>query len=332
MNTFSSNKILSSPQLSSGFSLVEMMLSITIGLMIIAALSGVLISNANSSKTNDRTAELQSNGRFALSHLQAELRLAGYRGYTPRAPESTAWTTPTINNECGTAGAFVKNIRQSVWGADNNPFATSCISTGYNDTSNSDVLVIRHVAEQPTLAASAVSTAPNMVFLRTSYNNAAVMKGDSLPTEVIGTDNFELKNFVYYIGSDDANANNPALRRVALTSICTGGITPPCMIDEMVVSGIEQLQVQYGVANGANIQYFNAGAITGGHSATAATDWDKVTAVRIWLLARNSRVENGYTNNNTYTMGDIVYTPPAGTESIRRQLFTTVIQLRNFRN
>ena len=59
-----------------GFSLVEMMVSITIGLMIIAALTGVLASNSRSSKTNDRTAELQSNGRYALDHLKRELRHA----------------------------------------------------------------------------------------------------------------------------------------------------------------------------------------------------------------------------------------------------------------
>jgi len=62
-----------------GFSLVEMMISIAIGLLIVAALIGVLTSNSRSSKTNDRSTELQSNGRYALDHLKRGIRQAGYR-------------------------------------------------------------------------------------------------------------------------------------------------------------------------------------------------------------------------------------------------------------
>lgn len=307
-----------------GFSMVEMMISITIGLMIVAAMVGVLTTNANNAKTNDRTAELQSNGLFALNHLQNELRLAGYRGYTPRAPESSSWTSPAITNECGTAGNFVKNIRQAVWGGnDSNPFSASCIPVAnYN---SSDVLVIRHAATTATLAANTIATS---AYLRSSYNSAAVMSGALAAgtTNPAGTEIFALQAYAYYIGHDDSNAAIPALRRVALNG--------NAMNDEMVVSGIEQLQVQYGIANGVSpnstVQYFNANGISGDHSATGATDWDKVTSVRIWLLARNAKIENGYVNSTTYTMGDVNYTAPG--DSFRRQLFTSVVQLRNFRN
>jgi type IV pilus assembly protein PilW len=308
-----------------GFSLVEMMISITIGLMIVAALVGVLSSNSRGSKSNDRTAELQSNGRFALSHLQNELRLAGYRGYTPLAPESGGWTTPAITNECGTAGSFVKNIRQSVWGGnDSNPFPANCIPiANYNTPISSDVLVIRHAAETPVLAASTVA---NTTYLRSSYNNALVMSGAALPAQVTtGTENFELKEYVYFIGQGDCAGGGttsiPALCRIALQG--------NAMNPELVVSGIEQLQVQYSIATGSNIQYFDANGISGSHSATGATDWDKVTSIRIWLLARNSNSENGYSNTTSYVMGDQTYTV---NDSFRRQLFTSVVQLRNFRN
>lgn len=304
-----------------GFSLVEMMISIAIGLVIVAALVGVLVSNSSSSKSNDKTAELQSNGRFALNHLQHELRLAGYRGYTARAPESGGWTTPTITNECGTAGSFVKNIRQGVWGSnDSNPFAANCIpSTDYNSNVNSDVLVIRHAANSPILAANAVV---NNIYLRTSYSGASLMQGLALPAAAVaGTANYAMQEYVYYIGKDDADATVPALRRVALTG--------NAMQSEMVVSGIEQIQFQFGITNVGNTQYFNANAITGDHSATGATTWDQVNSVRIWILARNTKPESGYINNNPYIMGNITYGPK--NDGYRRQLFTAVAQLRNFR-
>lgn len=155
-----------------GFTLIEMMISLTIGLVIVAALVGVLVSNSQSAKTNDRTAELQSNGRYALDHLKRELHHAGYRGYTPVAPQSGAWVT-AITGECGAPTAplgFVKNVRQAVWGAnDNNPFAGDCLSAAnakYDNNINSDVLVIRHSSGTPTLAANAVA---NTLYLRSSY-------------------------------------------------------------------------------------------------------------------------------------------------------------------
>jgi type IV pilus assembly protein PilW len=328
------------PLAQQGFSLVEMMISITIGLMIVAALIGVLTTNANNAKTNDRTAELQSNGLFALNHLQNELRLAGYRGYTPRAPESSSWTSPAITNECGTAGNFVKNIRQAVWGGnDSNPFSASCIPAA--SYINGDVLVIRHAATSSTLAAATIASS---AYLRSSYNSASVMSGAVAAgtTNPAGTEIFALRTYAYYIGADDSNAAIPALRRIALKEsgdICRiNGVdttlTTSKMCDEMVVSGIEQMQVQYGVSNGvppnATVQYFNGNGISGDHSATGATDWDKVTSVRIWLLARNAKIENGYVNSTTYPMGDSNFTAPG--DSFRRQLFTSVVQLRNFRN
>ncbi|HZW24216.1 MAG TPA: PilW family protein [Gallionella sp.] len=313
-----------------GFTLIEMMVSIAIGLLVVAALTGVLVSNSRSSKTNERTSELQSNGRYALDQLKRELHHAGYRGYTPVAPESAGWTTPTITNECGVAGSFAKNFRQRVWGSNDingdtsdNPFSGNCISgvSVPRTYRQGDVLVIRRAAGTPTLTANADA---NMIYLRSSYSHIDMLQGSALPATVIaGTENFALQVYVYYIGSDDNNSAVPALRRIALVG--------NAMVDEMMVSGIEQMQFEYGVTNtDGTTRYFTANNISGSHSATGATDWDKVSSVRIWLLARNSQAENGYSNTNTYTLSNRLYGPV--NDSFRRQVFTTVVQLRNFRN
>jgi len=303
----------------SGFSLIEMMISITIGLLIVAALVGVLTSNARNAKTNDRTAELQSNGRFALDHLKRELHHAGYRAYTWAEP-NTPSTLPAITGECtdgGAAGTFVSNIRQGVWGAnDTNPFTANCIPAA--NRVRGDVLVIRRGA-----FAAATSLTANTVYFRSSYAMGEVFQGTVVPAGVTGTPitTIALQEYVYYIGNDDLNATLPALRRVALQADGT-------MLDELVVSGIEEMQVQYGRYDTAqNTQYFDADAITGTATDAAQTQWDDVNSVRIWLLARNSTAETGYTNTNSYAMGDITY--PAQNDNFRRQLFTAVVQLRN---
>lgn len=305
-----------------GFSLVEMMISITIGLAIVAALTGVLASNSRSSKTNERTAELQSNGRYALDHLKRELRHAGYRGYTWAEPTNPPTMPVAVTNppgsvtECGGAGSgFVQNIRQGIWGAnDSNPFSGDCLGSGY---SLGDVLVTRRMASQP-----ATTLVANTFYFQSTYSNGEIFQGSLVPAAVTGTPiaSFAVQEYVYYIGSDNNDATVPALRRVALQS-------DGSMVDEMVVSGIEHLQMQYGIATtDLNTQYYDANAITGASTDANPNDWDNVHSVRIWLLARNAKAENGYANTNSYVMGDQTYTV---NDSFRRQLFTTVVQLRN---
>lgn len=305
-----------------GFSLVEMMVSITIGMMIIVALLGVLSSNAKSSKTSERTSELQTNGRYALDHLKRELRHAGYRGYTwaeqtaPAAAIGLSYPAGSVN-ECGGAG-FAQNVGQGIWGAnDNNPFDADCLNNSYL---RGDVLVIRRVASRPTPDAS---LSASTIYQRSTYSAAVVFKGTTLPATITGTPiaTFAVQVFVYYIGVDDNDDTLPALRRVSLQA-------DGSMMDEMVVKGIEQLQVQYGIAtDDQNQQYWNANSIAGDSLNAAASDWNNVNSVRIWLLARNSSQEAGYVNTDSYAMGDVVYGPT--NDRFRRQLFTSVVQLRN---
>ena len=50
-----------------------------------------------------------------------------------------------------------------------------------------------------------------------------------------------------------------------------------------------------------------------------------MVAVRLWLLARSTDAEGGYSNTSTYTMGDQTVTASDG---FQRQLFPLVVQIR----
>jgi len=63
-----------------GFSLVELMVAITIGLIILVAVSGIFITSKKSYNVQDRLARLQENARFAMQYLMKDLRMAGYYG------------------------------------------------------------------------------------------------------------------------------------------------------------------------------------------------------------------------------------------------------------
>jgi type IV pilus assembly protein PilW len=320
------------PGKQAGFTLIEMMVSITIGLGILAGLVGVLSVNSSNSRTNDRSSELITNGRYALNTMKQEVRQAGFRGYTWADP-MTPGALGTLTNECletgATAGSFVSNIHQGIWGANNtNPFSDSCIPDASFADGN-DVLVVRRLAAIP-----ATTLRANTVYFQSSYSVGQIFRSTTSPVAApVFPDSptplatFAVETYVYYISPFTVSANEnplvPALFRVALQS-------DGSMDRELVASGIEHMQVQYGeVIPGVSPtnQFFNT--MAGASTAIASTPWDSVNSVRIWLLARNETAEPGYTNTNSYAMGDQTYDFSAAPDGFRRQLFTTVVQLRN---
>lgn len=317
----------------SGFTLIEMMISITIGLGILAGLVGVLVSTSGNSKSNDRTSELMTNGRYALNSIKQEMRQGGFRGYTWAEPSTPGpWVAPTagcVGAEPGaTVGAFVSNIRQGIWGADNsNPFAGvgNCIPDA-DYAAGTDVVVVRRLAGSPITGAALANT----VYFQSSYNQGQVFRGAVVPV-FTGTAtplaSFAIQEYVYFIRpwtvSATENPQIPALCRVALQANGT-------MATELVASGIERMQVQYGsLSTIPDMQYNNT--LNGTSSDSPVTNpsyqWDEVDLVRIWLLARNTTAEPGYVNSTSYSMGNAPdYVPNDG---FRRQMFTTVVQVRN---
>jgi len=327
------------------------MISITLGLIIIAGLLTVFLNSSASSKTNERTAEVQSNGRFAIGTLKADIRAAGFKGYSWADPNIPSTTLTPITNEClptgATAGSFVANIRQGIWGTnDSNPFSANCIPTSHY--ARGDVLVIRKLSATPVTTLD-----ENRIYFRSNYSAGEVFREKSTNTVcpspisayaapfnkapcIFGGAGSNLLNFpieihVYFIRPFTDSANEvpltPALCRVILRADGT-------MAEEVVATGIEDMRVQYGrMLTNQTVQYFEADAINGSATETGITEWDDVNSVRIWLLARNSNTEPGYANTTVYPMGSSTFprdpTASPNGDGFRRQLFNTVVQLRN---
>jgi type IV pilus assembly protein PilW len=307
------------------------MVAVTIGLALVAGLAGVLASTSSSSRTTDRTSEIQSNGIYALNSIKQELRQAGYRGYTWAEPNTPSTSLGTLVGECGDGtGLFISNIRQGIWGADeSNPFTANCIPDKAG-AAGGDVLVVRRVSG--TAVASPVA---NTLYLRSSYNAGEVFRGATAPTTVTGTPiaNFPLQVYVYYVRPYTvASTESPLVPALFRVSLQPNG----SMVNELVASNIEQLQVQYGrLSTAPATQFFdtfnsvNCASCTldaGAATTSSATVWDEVNSVRIWILARSTTAEPGYTNTTSYVMGSKTHTV---NDSFRRLLLTTVVQLRN---
>lgn len=298
------------PSRGRGFSLIELMVAMTLGLLIVVAMLANLATSSGSNRTNARVAEFQTNGRFAADFLRREIQHAGFAG--------VRWTnltdlgaTATTDYGCGVG--FAANIAQPIWGAnDSNPFSGSCIP-GAN-YARGDILVLRRAGLDAIPAATVLLA--NTLYFRSEYLQGSVYIGPTRPTNLqTPVDDYLLATDVYYISpwtnSAAESPQVPALYRMTLGA-------GPAMTAQLIASDIENMQVQYGVSTAAGTRYYDAAAVP-------ASLWANVVAVRLWLLARSTDIEPGFTNTSTYTIGDQTVTASDG---FQRQVFPLVVQLR----
>jgi len=83
---------------SRGFSLVELMVAITIGAIILAGAITLFVNNRDTYKTTNELSRLQETARYALGMMVKDIRMAGYFGCADRLD------TVTLNVPIGTVG------------------------------------------------------------------------------------------------------------------------------------------------------------------------------------------------------------------------------------
>lgn len=124
-----------------GFSLIELMIAITISLLVLAGLTTIYVSNSQTRNEIERANRMTENGRYAMEQLLHDLRNAGY--YAELDP--TVLASPAdVPDPCDTALADLRNaLPVPVQGYDNSSGGLGCISDVRADT---DVLVVRRAS------------------------------------------------------------------------------------------------------------------------------------------------------------------------------------------
>lgn len=96
----------------SGFSLIELLIAMVMGLSLTAGVMQVYVGNTQTERDQEARARMQENGRFAVSYLAHELRMAGYLGCIATIDENS------INNTLdGPPASFQPNSGLQGWEA-----------------------------------------------------------------------------------------------------------------------------------------------------------------------------------------------------------------------
>jgi type IV pilus assembly protein PilW len=300
-----------------GTGLIEVMISITLGLLLLVALLKSYDDSKASFRTQDSISRLQENARYAIHLVGRDLRMAGYRGCV--RDTTAAGLRNTLNNP----SAFLYDFETPVQGFEGNTTSswTPLLPAGLASvTPGTDVLVLRGALDDGTVIRQEMPNTSADLKVTDELNPPPVVIGDIvMVSDCLGSAVFQITNFTagngnivhntgdndpppgnntqdlgrrYPVGSqlqkistiqyfirNSSNGSGPALwRRI--------GDKP----SQELVEGVHNMQIQYGVDTDADRMpnsYLNAAAVT---------DFKDVVSVRLAFLFRS--LENAGTDRD----------------------------------
>jgi type IV pilus assembly protein PilW len=332
---------------SSGYTIIELMVAITISLIVLSALVTMFAASSRERRAVERANQQTDDGQYALQMLSDDLRNAGYLStFNPGSfglPNSQLTVPVTVPNPCATTVAALKNaLLVPVQGYDNGANAPACLA---DLKAGTDILVIRRSSTCSVGSAGCDLQVPNDAYVQASGCATELSAGTfyALDTNV-GTLNLHLKDCVtvapiyqyrthiYFVANNDqAGDGIPTLKRAELAAGAFN-IVP-------LVEGVDNLQIEYGLdtsapTTGSPAVYtadpntYNACA-----PATCVSYWGNVVEVKLNLLTRDLTPSQGYTDTKTYTLGlnaaGVPNTVGPFADGFRRHIYYTVARVNN---
>ena len=85
------------PESVCGFTLVELLIAMAVGLIVLGAMYGVFTTHNKTFSTQEQVAEMQQNARAAMDMMTREIRMAGYDPLGSAGPGIVIATSSSIN-------------------------------------------------------------------------------------------------------------------------------------------------------------------------------------------------------------------------------------------
>lgn len=344
-----------------GYTLIEWMVSIVVGLFLTAGIGGYLVASLETNEGTYHVGEMQERARMALQLVSDDLMSVGFWGdYTGHAlvdgDNLAISANVSMANDCGIdldSGEVIGSFPDSdgyffpIWGG---TVSGGTLELGYDCIESStrslidgsDVLSIKTVVGNPLDIAD---TTTDRIYFASSINNVEIFAFDDGDPELSDQQIWEYQHFIYFVDQDGDGM--PILRRYYLVDSSTGtgsaalygtydddgdGDTDN---ESELVQGIEYMRVLFGVDTDED------GVIDTMMAADEDADGDgesdlfhsghfageRVVGAKIYLLVRSLTTDGNYTNSNSYTLGDV--TIPAANDNYRRMVVENMVSFRN---
>lgn len=306
-----------------GLSLVELLVSVAIGLVVIGAVVVAFVGSGKAGRYQSALIQMNQDAQIGLSLLAREVQLAGYSA--PRTLSGTSTLAvaydPLPSNMPAIFGCDASSQGTSVF-TDPTAGLLACNTSSTATPTYSGFSVAYEAEPQNTIP---LGTSPTWV-PTDCLGNTATWVPASTTLSMLG--HYTVQNR-YYISKETSTNNSGRPELFCASDTTTAGANN----QKPLLENVEDMQVWYGVANATRqiVKWEKAGlnaSTPGTINATAVLpatpqDWATVTSVRICLLLRSAEpVQDAREdtlpyldcNNNTVTATD---------HYLRRAYYTT---------
>lgn len=310
-----------------GFTLVELMISIVLGLLVTAAAVQLFTGGLITTRLQQANAELQDSGIFGIDYLVRDIRLANYgNALNPNINDTTVWggivlttatsTTTAVNLPAKvTASTFIP--QGLLTHSEGTGEAVSTVGNEWKGLSN-----VTQKSDQLTIQFTAPAPMTNCEGVNVQLNDLVVQR--------------------YFLRRDTTGATTDyALACDANDPIPTGSAaTPrPTLVTglggagEIIMPRVDHFHVLLGAQDTAgNIAYYTVNQYRSAVTAarTALTVPPRIISVKLSVLVRSTdnTNSNSIVPTKSFTMLDQIVTP-TNTTRFARQVYSTTIALRN---
>ena len=341
-----------------GFSLVELMIALLLGLFLVSGVTGMYISSKQTYRMTDNLSRLQESLRFSLDFMSHDIRMAGYLPCRSTASNTnavvngdTTWfldyftrgihgyeggvdVFPVASVVPGTdaivilkGSAFASSL--SFHNVDGNTFVLSS-SFSDKDFERGRIGVVCDPRQASIFQISDADTGLKTVSYGDSTN---IVPGNSITAiGSYGEDALiaSYKPEIYYIRQSSQNiAVNSLWRSYLVADGPLAGTKTAQMNAEELLEGVESMQILYGVDISVPYDQIVDRYVT----ANNVSDWQSVITARIGLLMSTGEEVTSQVDTNTYNVaGTLISDTTTVSHPADRRLryvANTTINLRN---
>jgi len=317
---------------STGFSLIEALAALALGLFVIASAVALQARASAALRVLDTHARMHETARQALAVIESDVRMAGYWGLASGHQNVSTHPSFTFPARCGGA-PWASDVANPIDGTNNRYLSlANCAASAGGAQPGADVLIVRRASARdiPLTSSTVPAAVRDEVLLISTREQAQLFvpqdTGNAIPPVFpllaapgMGPPS-ELRSLLvhaYYVSVESSVSRSiPALRRKLLT----GG---PGISDEEIAPGVEDLQFRVGAdvdGDGAIDSYFEPEAVPAGARAVC---------VQLWLRMRSVERSGAAAAFGATSYADRTW--PASNDGFARMLVTKTIHVRNGR-
>jgi type IV pilus assembly protein PilW len=325
--------ISSSRRLSSGFSLVELLVAVAINLVVVVAAAYLYLGTRESQRTLTERSSMFENGSYALEMLGREIENAGFYPTIGNEGATKANVVPEYGNPvAGTPAAF----NAGIFGCNDSlfqPSTSTCVTHTATPVPPADAIVINYftndslsldVGQRADCQHRAVDAdAANAV--RAGASTATTGRKPTMPLFISNR---------YTLVPTTVNIEGQTISTFSLA--CNGnGVNPQVDTYQPIVTGIEQMRFRYGAMSDQSTlqpsQFLAPADVTALLTIPVGTGsrgaWGRVVAVRACLLVRS--MQPARLSRTSYTLTDCNGTSQTYSDGVERKVFTQIFAVKN---